>query len=80
MNPRYKPDEVEFYRALFMAGPVKEEARRLARNAISKAMLAKGSRFDYLSPQAQETKITQLIFANKEKFYIQAKFNLDERG
>ena len=70
---------MSYYRELWMNGPVRNEARRLAKEKLKEEFNRKGYRFDHVSPPQQENAITVLLFNSEDFFLKRAKFNLGER-
>jgi hypothetical protein len=71
---------MKYYRELWLKGPVRNEARRLAREELRKHYARKGEDFDLCSEVAIEKAITVLIFNSEDIYLKKAKWNLENRG
>lgn len=69
----------KYYRELWNNGPVRTEARRLARERLKETLAKQGSRLDLCTPKQIENAITVLLFNSEDVFLKQAKWNLENR-
>jgi len=67
----------KFFRELWLKGPVRTEARRLARLELEANMRKRGEDPSKASKQQMENGITVLLFNSEDVFLKRAKFNLD---
>ena len=63
--------------SLWAIGPIRNEARRLAKAELTRHYNALGKRFDLLSKQQQENAITVLVYNAQEIWAKAAKHNLE---
>jgi hypothetical protein len=69
-----------YYRELWLKGPVRNEARRLAREELRKQYAKKGINIDHASPGTVEKEIIVLLYNTEDIFLKKAKWNLENRG
>ena len=70
---------MKYYRELWLKGPVRNEARRLARLDIFKIFTKKGKNPNLCSDIAIEKAVTVLLFNSEDIYLKRAKWNLENR-
>lgn len=70
----------KYYRELWIKGPVRTEARRLAKQALADSLKARGIRIDLQTPKQVENAITVLLFNSEDVYLKRAKWNLENQG
>jgi len=75
-EPVREPIKTKYYRELWMDGPVRKEARRLARLDLRKEYEAKGGDFDSLSFTETNNAVTLLLFNSEDVYLQRAKHSL----
>lgn len=68
----------KYYRELWNTGPVRTEARRLARADLAKQYNNKGQDLYLLSDRAIENAVTVLLFNSEDVYLKRAKWNLEK--
>ena len=70
---------MKYYRELWNNGPVRTEARRLARLDLRAHYIKQGKRLDLCTEKQVENAITVLLFNSEDIYLKRAKFNLGEQ-
>jgi len=74
----YHSPKPRYFRELWMTGPVRTEARRLAKIDLEVGLRAKGKNPRLFSERQLDLLVTQMLLESESVYLMRALFNLEE--